>query len=186
MKLKVLAFVVLAGALAAAASVQNETNQEKSKSQEKGKSKDKNDPLSFIKVAADVAGNVQRETVNKSLGLYVAEGNWASGLNDGDLGPFLKLKEAKPGRSAACLFTQAKDSAVCVYFDGQSPFGIVAVKAGANGGIQPQAISAAYKAISKEMLKHTAELTFTPTTLATDEGQELPAFLVTRAAEPGK
>jgi len=180
MKLKVLAFVVLAGALAAAASVQNEPNQEKSKS------KDKNDPLSFIKVAADVAGNVQRETVNRSLGLYVAEGNWASGLNDGDLGPFLKLKEAKPGRSAACLFTQAKDSAVCVYFDGQSPFGVVAVKAGANGGIQPQAISAAYKAISKEMLKHTAELTFTPTTLATDEGQELPAFLVTRAAEPGK
>jgi len=180
MKLKVLAFVMLAGALAAAASVQNETNQEKSRS------KDKNDPLSFIKVAADVAGNVQRETVNKSLGLYVAEGNWASGLNDGDLGPFLKLKEAKPGRSAACLFTQAKDSAVCVYFDGQSPFGVVAVKAGANGGIQPQAISAAYKAISKEMLKHTAELTFTPTTLATDEGQELPAFLVTRAAEPGK
>ena len=180
MKLKVLAFVMLAGALAAAASVQNETNQEKSRS------KDKNDPLSFIKVAADVAGNVQRETVNKSLGLYVAEGNWASGLNDGDLGPFLKLKEAKPGRSAACLFTQAKDSAVCVYFDGQSPFGVVAVKAGANGGIPPQAISAAYKAISKEMLKHTAELTFTPTTLATDEGQELPAFLVTRAAEPGK
>ena len=180
MKLKVLAFVMLAGALAAAASVQNETNQEKSRS------KDKNDPLSFIKVAADVAGNVQRETVNKSLGLYVAEGNWASGLNDGDLGPFLKSKEAKPGRSAACLFTQAKDSAVCVYFDGQSPFGVVAVKAGANGGIQPQAISAAYKAISKEMLKHTAELTFTPTTLATDEGQELPAFLVTRAAEPGK
>ena len=180
MKLKVLAFVMLAGALAAAASVQNEPNQEKSKS------KDKNDPLSFIKVAADVAGNVQRETVNRSLGLYVAEGNWASGLNDGDLGPFLKLKEAKPGRSAACLFTQAKDSAVCVYFDGQSPFGVVAVKAGANGGIQPQAISAAYKAISKEMLKHTAELTFTPTTLATDEGQELPAFLVTRAAEPGK
>src|SRR5215471_7498288 len=182
MKMKVLAFVVLAGALAEAASVRNEPNQEKSKSQ----SKDKNDPLSFIKVAADVAGNVQRETVNKSVGLYVSEGNWASGLNDGDLGPFLKLKEAKPDRSAACLFTQAKDSAVCVYFDGQSPFGVVAVKAGANGGIQPQAISAAYKAISKEMLKHTAELTFTPTNLATDEGQELPAFIVTRAAEPGK
>src|SRR5215831_5090793 len=161
MNLKVLAFVVLAGALAAAASVQNELNQEKSKSN------DKNDSLSFIKVAADVAGNVQRETVNRSLGLYVAEGSWASGLNDGDLGPFLKLKEAKPGRSAACLFTQAKDSAVCVYFDGQSPFGVVAVKAGANGSIQPQAISAAYKSISKEMLKHTAELTFTPTNLAT-------------------
>ena len=180
MNLKVLAFVVLAGALAAAASVQNELNQEKSKSN------DKNDSLSFIKVAADVAGNVQRETVNNSLGLYVGEGNWASGLNDNDLRPFLKLKEAKPGRSAACLFTQAKDSAVCVYFDGQSPFGVVAVRAGANGGMQPEAISDGYKAISKEMLKHTGEFSFSPTNLATDEGQELPAFVVARAAEPGK
>jgi|SRR5215510_13942396 len=178
MKLKVLAFVVLAGAVVASASVQNEPNQQKNK--------EKNDPLSFIKVAADVAGNVQRETVNNALGLYVSEGNWASGLNDNDLRPFLKLKEAKPGRSAACLFTQAKDSAVCVYFDGQSPFGVVAVRAGANGGMQPEAISDAYKAISKEMLKHTGEFSFSPTNLATDEGQELPAFVVARAAEPGK
>jgi hypothetical protein len=182
MKLKVLAFVVLVGALMAAASVQNEPKQEKDKSTKN----DKNDPLSFIKVAADVAGNVQHETVNNSLGLYVGEGNWGSGLNDSDLGPFLKLKEAKPGRSAACLFTQAKDSAVCVYFDGQSPFGVVAVKAGANGSIEAGSISAAYKAVSKDMLQHTAELTFTPTNLATDEGQELPAYVVARAAEPGK
>ena len=179
MKLKVLAFVVLAGALVAAAGVQNEPKQ--------GKDTDKNDPLSFIKVAADVAGNVQHETVNNSLGLYIDEGNWASGLKDSDLGPFLKLKETKPGRSAACLFSQAKDSAVCVYFDGRSPFGVVAVKAGANGSIAPEAVSAAYKAVSKEMLKHTAELNFTPTDLATDDGQPLPAFVVAKAsAEPGK
>ena len=182
MKLKVLAFVVLAGALVAAASVQNEPKQEKDKSTKS----DKNDPLSFIKVAADVAGNVQHETVNNSLGLYIDQGNWGSGLQDNDLGPFLKLKEAKPGRSAACLFSQAKDSAVCVYFDGQSPFGVVAVKAGASGSIEAGAVSAAYKAVSKEMLKHTAELNFTPTNLATDDGQPLPAFVVAQAAEPGK
>ena len=179
MKLKVLAFIVLSGALVAAASVQNEPQQEKDK--------DKNDPLSFIKVAADVAGNVQPETLNNSLGLYVEEGNWASGLKDSDLGPFLKLKEAKPGRSAACLFSQSKDSAVCVYFDGRSPFGVVAVKAGADGRIAPDAVSAAYKAVSKEMLKHTAEQNFTPTDLNTDDGQALPAFVVAQAAvAPGK
>lgn len=177
MKLKVLAFIVLTGALAAA--LQNEPKQEKDR--------DKNDPLSFIKVAGDVAANVQPETVNNSLGLYVEEGNWASGLKDSDLGPFLKVKEAKPGRSAACLFSQAKDSAVCVYFDGRSPLGVVAAKAGANGSIAPEAVSAAYKAVSKEMLKHTAELNFTPTDLATDDGQTLPAFVVARAAAaPGK
>jgi hypothetical protein len=179
MKLKVLAFIALTGALVAAAGLQSEPKQEKDK--------DKNDPLSFIKVAADVAGNVQRETVNNSLGLYIDEGNWASGLKDSDLGPFFKLKEAKPGRSAACLFSQTKDSAVCVYFDGRSPFGVVAVKAGANGSIAADAVSAAYKAVSKEMLKHTAELNFTPTNLATDDGQTLPAFVVAQAAAaPGK
>ena len=185
MKLKAFAFVVLAGALVAAASVQNEPKQEKET--DKSTKNDKNDPLSFIKVAADVAGNVQHETLNNSLGLYIDESNWTSGLKDSDLGPFLKLKEAKPGRSAACLFSQAKDSAVCVYFDGQSPFGVAAVKAGANGSIAPEAVSAAYKAVSKEMLKHTAEMSFNPTNLSTDDGQPLPAFVVARAApEPGK
>ena len=179
MKLKLFSFVVLAGALAATASVQNAPNREQDK-------KDKNDPLAFIKIAADVAGNVQRETVNDSFGIYIGESNWASGVKDGDLGPFLKLKEAKPGRSAACLFTQAKDSAVCVFFDGQSPFGVAAVKAGAGGSISAEAVSAAYKAVSKEMLKHTAELTFTPNNLNTDDGQELAAFIVARAPEPGK
>jgi hypothetical protein len=186
MKLKVLAFVVLAGALVAAASVQNGPQQEPKQERDKSTKTDRNDPLSFVKVAADVAGNVQRETVNNSFGLYVGEGDWASALKDSDLGPFLKLKEAKSGRSAACLFSQTKDSAVCVYFDGQSPFGVVAVKAGAKGSIAPDAISAAYKAVSKEMLKHTAELNFTPTTLATDDGQPLSAFVVAHAAEPGK
>jgi hypothetical protein len=176
MKLKLFSFVVLAGALAAAASVQNAPNHEQDK-------KDKNDPLAFIKIAADVAGNVQRETVSDSFGIYVGESNWASGVKDGDLGPFLKLKEAKPGRSAACLFTQAKDSAVCVFFDGQSPFGVAAARADLGGGIQAEAVSAAYKAVTKEMLKHTAGLIFNATNVITDDGQVLPAFVV---AELGK
>jgi len=140
------------------------------------------DPLFFVKIAANVAGNVQHETVEGSFGMYISEENWASGLKDGDLGPFLRVKEGKPGRSAACLFSQDKDSAVCVYFDSDSPFGFAAAKAGASGKIEPGDVSAAYKPISKDVLKKgSSELTFGSYDLGTDDGQPLPAFIITTA-----
>src|SRR5262249_28322509 len=138
MKYKMLAILALAAALQAAA--QSQPDQAKK------------DPLFFVKIAANVAGNVQRELVNGSAVIYVDDQNWAAGLKDGDLGPFLKLQEAKPGRSAACLFTRDKDAAVCVYFNGDSPFGVAAVKAGASGKLEASDIAAAYKPLSKEML----------------------------------
>jgi hypothetical protein len=172
MKWKMLALVVFAGALAAVAGAQNQPDQ------------GKKDPLPLVKIAADVAGNVQRDTVNGSLAIYLDDQNWAAGLKDSDLGPFLKLKEAKPGRSATCLFTQSKDSAVCVYFDGDSPFGVAAVKAGASGKIEAGDIAAAYKPVTKEMLKKGGdELNFTPAPISTDDGQPLPAFVVTAMAK---
>jgi hypothetical protein len=138
---------------------------------------EKKDPLLFVKIAADVAGNVQQAPLNGFLGLYIDPQNWASGLKDSDLGPFLKVQEAKPGRSAACLFSNAKDVAICVYFDGNTPFGVTAVKAGASGKIEANDVSAAYKAISKEMLKKgEQEVRFEPGEAATDDGQPLPAF----------
>jgi hypothetical protein len=170
MKWKVLPLVVLAGALGSAAGVQNRPDQ------------GKQDPLFFAKIAANVAANVQHETVNGSLAIYMDDQKWAAGLKDGDLGPFLRLKEAKPGRSAACLFSQNKDAAVCVYFDGDSPFGVAAVKAGASGRIEASDIAAAYKPVGKEMLKQgSEEFSFAPTDISTDDGQPLPAFAVATA-----
>jgi hypothetical protein len=140
------------------------------------------DPLFFVKIAANVARNVQHETVEGSIGLYISDQNWAGGLKDGDLGPFLKVKEGKPGRGAACLFAQDKGSAVCVYFDGNTPFGVAAVKAGASGKIEPGDVSGAYKTVSKDVLKKgSEELTFAHADLAMDDGQPLPAFIVTTA-----
>jgi hypothetical protein len=145
---------------------------------------EKKDPLFFVKIAADVAGNVQQTPLNGFLGLYIDPQNWASGLKDGDLGPFLKAQEAKPGRSAACLFSNAKDVAVCVYFDGDTPFGVAAVKAGANGTIAASDVSAAYKAISKEMLKKgEQEVRFEQGDISMDDGQPLPAFQIATGAK---
>ncbi len=144
----------------------------------------KKEPLTFVKIAADVARNVQPQSLNGYLALYIDSQAWASGLKDSDLGPFLKVKEAKPDRSAACLFSSAKDVAICVYFDGDTAFGVAAVKAGASGKIEPSDVPAAYKPVTKDMLKKgEQELRFEPGEAATDDGQPLPAFQVSTAAK---
>src|SRR5689334_1806217 len=71
---------------------------------------DNSDSLAFVKVAVNVGGNVQSDSLVGRLAIYISEKNWAETLKDGDLGPFLKVKEAKPGRSAACIFTNEKDA----------------------------------------------------------------------------
>jgi hypothetical protein len=171
MKVKVLALLALAVGFLASASAQNQPDQAK-------------DALAFVKIAATVASNVQHDTVNGSTGIYIDQEHWGTASRDGDLGPFVKVKEAKAGRSAACLFSESKDAAVCVYFDGKSAFGMVAVKAPAGSKIESEAVAAAYKPVSKDMLKKgNEELSFRPTEVATDEGQPVPAFLVTSLAK---
>ena len=144
---------------------------------------EKPDPLFFVKIAVDVAGNVQHDSLDRFTGIYVSEQNWVDGTKDSDLGPFLKLKEAeaKPARSAAFLFSPEKDAAICVYFDGKSPFGVVAVKAGTTGSIQASDVAAAYKPFSKDMLKKgDQEWHFNEGPVNTDDGVALPAFQVTK------
>jgi hypothetical protein len=145
------------------------------------------DPLSFARTAADVAANVQSQSLDGYLAIYIDDKNWADGLKDSDLGPFLKIQEAKPGRSATCFFASGKDAATCVYFDGDTPFGVAAAKVGASGQIQAADIQAAYKPVSKEMLKKaTAEINFNASDINTDEGTPLPAFQVTVAEKSEK
>jgi hypothetical protein len=159
MKSRLVGSVILAVALVAAGAAQNQPNQ--GKSEKKG-------PLFFAKIAADIAVNVQHKSINGFLAIYVDEQDWAAGLKDGDLGPFLKVKEAKPGRSAVFIFSQEKDAAVCVYFDGDSAFAVSVL----GGKIEPVAVT-------KEMLKKGAEeLKFSESSINTDDGQPLPAFLV--------
>src|SRR5260370_42529484 len=95
----------------------------------------KEEPLAFVKRAAAVANNVQPESINGSLGIYISDQNWTAGLKDGDLGPFLKVKEAKAGRSATCLFTQTENAAVFVYCDGKGRSAVGAVTARTGGRI---------------------------------------------------
>src|SRR5579864_734372 len=143
---------------------------------------EKGDALSFVKTAANIAGNVQQQGLQNFVGIYVDDQNWAAAAKDGDLGPFFKLKEAspKPGRSGVCFFSMAKDTAICAYFDGKTPFGVVAVKAPNGGAIKADSIEPAYKPVTKDMLeKSDHEWQFTKLDgLNTDDGVALPAFQI--------
>jgi len=145
-------------------------------------SPDKADPLSLVKIAGDIAGNVQQQGLDTFLVIYVDDQTWPSGVNDGDLGPFLKTKEAKPGRSAVFFFNQQKDAAVCVFFDGKTPFGVIAVKSASGASIQPGEVAPAYKPVTNEMLKkgdqewHFKQID----AVNADDGKALAAFQVTK------
>jgi hypothetical protein len=144
---------------------------------------EKKDPLSLVKIATNVAINSQHQDLNGFLVIYVDAKSWASGLKDGDLGPLLKLKEEKPSRCAVLFFSPEKDTAISVFFDGDSAFGVTSAKA-KNGKIESSDISAAYKPVSKEMLKETGqELQFTQGNVVTDDGQPVTAFQVTSAGK---
>lgn len=145
---------------------------------------DNADPLSFVKTATDIASNVQSDSLAGRLAIYISDKNWAEGLKDGDLGPFLKVKEAKAGRSAACIFNDEKNAVICVYFDGKDPFGVVSAKAG-DGGFKPAEISAAFKPVSKDMLeKGGQDLKFNSADVNTDDGVTLPGFLIVKSGFP--
>jgi hypothetical protein len=147
-------------------------------------STEKKPPLFFLKIAANVASHVQSQSLIGYLAIYIDEQTWSAALKDGDLGPFLKGQEAKPGRSAGCLFTTRKDAAVCTYFDKDVPYGVVAVRAGATGTIDGSDILAAYKPVSKQMLKKGKEdLNFTEGAVTTDDGTRVPSFQITKKAK---
>ena len=145
---------------------------------------EKGEALAFVKTAADIAGNVQQQSLENFFAIYVDEQNWASAAKDGDLGPFFKLQEAslKPGRSGVCFFSQAKDTATCVYFDGKTAFGVVSVKAANGGAIPADSVAAAYKSVTKDMLaKSDKQWHFTKLDdFNADDGAALTAYQVTR------
>lgn len=190
MKSRIAVSLLLAGMLAVLAAAQNQPAAQKPAPEKPAPEKpaaEKKDALFFVKTAADVAGNAQSQSLDGYLGIYIDDQNWAEGSKDSDLGPFLKLKEAKPGRSATCFFSNAKDAATCVYFDGDAAFGVAAAKAGSSGQIQASDIAAAYKTVSKEMLKKgSAEISFSERDINTDDGVPLPAFGVTVEEKPEK
>jgi hypothetical protein len=173
MKSKIMAALFLAGALCLLAAAQTKPAAKRY------------DPLFFAGVGSDVAGNVLNKSLNNYLTTFLDQTTWDAGLKDSDFGPFLRAKGAKPGRGADFLFSQEKNVAICVYFDGDVPFGVAVLHLSAGQKIEDKDVLAAYKPVTKEMLKKNSEdLRFTTTDMATDDGVALVAFQISIAGEP--
>jgi hypothetical protein len=173
MKFRILSCFIAAFLISALATAQSQPGA--------AKDAEKSGPLALVKTAAKIAGNTQPQDFNNFLAVYVDSQTWSAALKDGDLGPFLKLKEEKPGRSAVLFFSPEKDIAISVFFDGDAAFGVTSAKA-KSGKIEASDISAAYKPVSKEMLKDAGqELQFNKSDVITDAGQALTAYQITSA-----
>jgi hypothetical protein len=172
MKLKITLLIFAALSLSGLAQAQSQTHPES------------NGPLALVKTAGTVAANTQHAELDRFLAIYVDPANWKAALGDKDLGPFLKLKEGRPGRSAVLFFTSNMDYAICVYFDDNAAFGVTAAKAGSGGTIEAGSISAGYKAVSKEMLQPSGkDYDFSEMDINMDDGTAVPAWQIKPAGK---
>jgi hypothetical protein len=143
---------------------------------------EKSDPLSLAEMAVTIAANTQHQDFDGFFAIYVSPENWDLVLKDGDLGPFLKVKEKKPGRSAVILETpslNSTDAIVCIYFDGNKPFGMTAIKRKDGGKTLADDIASAYKPVAKSMTqKKDHEFEFVEGNIRTDNDDPLPAYKI--------
>lgn len=148
---------------------------------------EKKDPLSLVKMAVAIAVNTQHQDLDGYFANYVAPEQWAVALKDEDLGPFLKLKEQKPGRSVVIVMPPSLHSpgaTVCVYFDGDKPFGMTAAKGGDGHKILASDISVGYQAVTGKMtVKTTEEFQFESGTISTDDGDPIPSYQIKSKAK---
>jgi hypothetical protein len=149
------------------------------------------DPLSLVDTAVTIALRTQQQNFDGFVAVYISPENWDAALKDGDLGPFLKLKEKKPGRSAVVLTPpniNIQAFTVCVYFDGDKAFGVTA--ASSKEGVKPSAgdIAGAYKTVTKAMTqKKGLEFELEPGEVSTDDGAPLRAYTINNTSrEPAR
>ncbi|MGD0738676.1 MAG: hypothetical protein ABR957_03705 [Terracidiphilus sp.] len=137
------------------------------------------DALKFVRIAADVASNVQTRSIDGYFAIYISPQNWTSASADGDLGPFIQAQEAGAARSMACLFSAIKNNAVCVYFEGERAYGLTALRSDPNQPFTSAAVAASYKPITRELLKKApGKIAFSPVNIKLDNGQAVDGFLV--------
>lgn len=137
--------------------------------------------IPFIKISTDIASQIRKGSLAGYIAIYVQPNIWNSLLNDGDIGPFLKIGLDRDNLRAVLLMpTNPKDGfTYCVYFDAADPVGIVSISPNADGKYEPNAIKSALTMVTKGMLTPCKEeLHFIPGNLETDDGKPLNAFKI--------
>jgi hypothetical protein len=136
-------------------------------------------PLWFAKTAAVIAINTQHLDLNGYAAAYIDQTLWGPLLKDKDAGPFLKLKEAKPGRKLVMLISNPDQVTVGMFFDEAKPTSVAVLKPGENAPVE------VLKELPKDVLKDPGQtLTFENGDLASDDGQAVPAFNILVGKKP--
>ena len=130
------------------------------------------DVLKFVHIAADVATNLQPESIDGYTAIYIDAQNWSSASTDSELGPFVQAQEASATHSMACLFSPTRGYAVCVY-------GLSALKSDLKNPFTASGVAASYKPITRELLrKAPGTFAFSPININFDNGQALVAYQI--------
>ncbi|MFI5105232.1 MAG: hypothetical protein ACHP79_09940 [Terriglobales bacterium] len=171
MRIRHLAIFALA-ALAALAQAQTPSNKT-------DKTNDEKSQLWFAQTAAVIAINTQHLDLNGYAVAYIDQTIWTPLLKDKDAGPFLKLKEPKPGRKLVILISNPDKAVVGVFFDDATPAGMAVLKPG------EKLAADSLKEIPKDALKETGQkLRFENAELASDDGDPIPAFSISVEKTP--
>ena len=133
--------------------------------------------LSTARTATSIAANTLNKKMDGYTAAYADDKSWEKLSRDNDIGPFLKLKEVKPGRSMVLLLSLTDDTAprVAVYLDGNEATGVIVVQPGG------KAEASAVKPVPKEALKDAVTeqgLTLTRGDLTSDDGDPVIAYAI--------
>ena len=144
--------------------------------------------LIFVTTAARVISNLQHQTLAGYTAAAIDQKIWTPLLKDGDLGPFLKLKEPKPELRAVILILNAKTSMTfCVYFNAFTPIGIAIVQPNPAGKIDPSEVASSYKSVPKEAVREgEEELYFISGEIRSDDDQPISAYKIASAGKKTK
>jgi hypothetical protein len=144
--------------------------------------------LMFAKTAADIVANMQHQSLAGYVVVVIDEKNWAPLLKDGDLSPFLKLKEPKPGLRAAILISNPRISPTfCVFFNDGTAVSLATAQPNAAGKIDPAQVASSQKPVPKEAIRAgKEELFFTEGEISSDDGQPIAAYQINSAGNKTK
>ncbi len=110
--------------------------------------------ISYMRIAAQVARNLDRPTLDDYYGWTISAGSWHESLNDALFGPFLAAQEESPTHTMSCIIKQfTNNDVVCVYFNGQSAYGYAALKGDVGHHFTVEEVKGAYKPMSADLLE---------------------------------
>lgn len=139
----------------------------------------------MVATALDIAANLRDQSLDGYVAIYIDDQTWPTALKDGDLGPFVKLNPAKPNRRAIILTSSKTKPTICVFFDGNTAFGVAATGGMGGGEAATAEIAAGYKPVTSDLLtKRIHNPMLIPGEVSADDGTRLTTYQIKLEARP--